>query len=142
MTNLSKEIGLYTVTLVNELNIRVSFIFKDSIIYCKHYKSKKSALKHFEWVATDIWWNHKNDMAWEYTGVIPRAFFIGSLNNEKHSTYFIGYESKSVVEKIVLELFGEKIMAWTVTGLRGSIKTAGIYKLMCDRINEIKLLKV
>ena len=141
MTNLSKEIGLYTVRIVNELTIEVSFVLENGIIYCKHYKSKKSAQKHFEWVATDIWYKHKNNMAWEYTGVIPRAFFIGSLNNEKHSTYFIGYESKSVVEKIVLELFGEKIMAWTVTGLRGSIKTAGIYKLMCDRINEIKLLK-
>jgi hypothetical protein len=139
--NLSKQIGLYTVTIVNSLTIEVSFILEDDSIYCKHYKSKKSALKHFEWVSVDIWWHHKNNMAWEYTGLIPKVFLVGSLNNEKHASYFVGYKNDSV-ERVILELFGEKIMAWTVSGLRGSEATSGVFKLMCDRINKIKLLKV
>ena len=139
--NLSRQIGLYTLTIVNELTIKVSFILEDSIIYSKHYnKSKKSALKHFEWVATDIWWHHKNGKAWEHPGLIPRVFLVGSLNNEKHASYFVGYKNDSV-ERVILELFGEKINAWTVVGLRGSEATSGVFKLMRDRINEIKLLK-
>ena len=135
----TKQIGLYTVRIINSLTVEVSFILEDSIIYSKHYnKSKKSALKHFEWVATDIWWHHKNGKAWEYTGLIPRVFLVGSLSNEKNATYFVGYKDSSV-ERVVLELFKQHVNAWTVSGLRGSEATSGIYKLMCDRINEIKL---
>ena len=137
--NLSKQIGLYTVRIINSLTVEVSFILEDSIIYSKHYnKSKKSALKHFEWVSVDIWWHHKNNMAWEYTGLIPKVFLVGSLNNEKHASYFVGYKDDSV-ERVISELFRQKIMAWTVSGLRGSEATSGVFKLMCDRINEIKL---
>lgn len=133
-----KEIGLYTVTLVNELNIRVSFIFKDSIIYCKHYKSKKAALKHFETITGDIEWHTANNMAWQYTGLMPKVFLVGILKGDDKASYFVGYEDDSV-ERVIKELFGEEVMVWTVSRLKGRELTSGIYKTMSDRI---KLLKV
>ena len=141
MTNLSKEIGLYTIELRRGTDIRVSFILKDVVIYSKDYKKDKTAQKHFEEILKDIEWHHTNGMAWEYKGVTPRGFMMVFPGGTENTRDFIDYKSETCAEYVASKVFSQKASAWTVTGLRGSIKTAGIYKLMCDRINEIKLLK-
>jgi hypothetical protein len=129
-----KEIGLYAVELRRGTDVRVSFILKDVVIYSKDYKKESTAQKHFEEISKDIEWHHTNGMAWEYKGVNPRGFMMVFPGGTEEIKGFIDYKSETCAEYVAGKVFSQKASAWTMPGCKGSTETAGVYKLMCDRI--------